>query len=136
MPPPAPAQSTKILSNGNYYIQSVGRGTACNSYLSAAVACGTTANANGVTVTAGNSGTGLQIWTLAYLSTAPQANTYDLTVGARSTCNPYLSADDCSRNLVDMYYTVNSFPLTAVMIVTYSHSQQSTSSRSLYTSIV
>jgi hypothetical protein len=112
--PAAPAQSQQILANGNYYIQSGGRGTSCNDYLSASVACGSAANVNGITMAAGDNGSGLQIWTLAYLPNALQANTYELTVAARSACNPYLSGDDCSQNLIDMYYTVSiscCFPL-------------------------
>ena len=108
--PAAPAQSTQTFANGNYYIQSAGRGTACDHYLSAASACGAATNVNGVTMAPADDGSGLQIWTLTYLPNAPQANTYEFTIAARSTCNQYLSASDCSRNFVDIYYIVSCKP--------------------------
>lgn len=62
------------------------------------------------------SGTGLQIWTLAYLPNAPQANTYDFTVNARAACNSFLSGFDCSRNFLDFYFQVNTFPLQGLSL--------------------
>ncbi len=47
-------------------------------------------------------------WTLTYLATAPQANTYTVIASDRQgNCNSYLSTSDCGANYVDIYNLVS-----------------------------
>ena len=45
------------------------------------------------------------VWTLTYVTNAPNANTYDVEATARTgSCNDFLSSQGCPGGVIDLYY--------------------------------
>ena len=100
--PPAPV--TQVLSNGNYYIQSLGRPT-CANFTSASTTC-TQAGANNGVALAGFTGSAQQIWTFTNVG---GTNLYNIQCSGRAQCFNFLSAPSCPSNFVDMFAVVSTF---------------------------